>query len=239
MLDRYPTDKFGFILSKDDVVILPKGKGEESGYGYVEEVVSKRSVRIKVDELSVDKYGALLIIQARKVINLSWRHILEKISNPVKNNFAEFDIIFRNYRYKSPVIKKRIRDLNKEFEHELKILQRQISDQSIKLLKLSFELKEHQNILEVGDVVIWQDIMAKIWDPVLCKIIETGLHPLYSVFTKKMKLGKRQYYRYDMEFDIIYHFTETEFYRIKMENKLKTPQEFIDFVNSNFKHFEE
>ena len=240
MANKLPTDKNGFIICIGDRVKPPFKKGADYPSGIVEKIISKHSVRIKIEqEVNFPIYGEYLDIDSKKLINLNWVYLKDKLPRMKMKNYPVFNDVFRFYAYKTPETKKKIENLHKEFEIKIQEYQLLIREKLSEIGSMENQMLVYNKILDIGDIVIWDDVMEGCNEPFLCKIIKfRTIHPVYSKYKKDLTLGKRETDRYEIEYDIQYKFTEEEFQKIINENKIKTPDEFIAYAKANVPPFE-
>lgn len=239
-INKLPTDKQGFIICIGDSVKLPTKKGVNLPYGIVDKIISKHSVRIKIDsEENIPFYGEYLTIDSKKLLDLNWVKLRDKLPRMKKKNYPVFNDVFKYYNYKSPSTKKKIEKLHEDFEIKIQEYQLLLREKLSEIGSMESQMKIYNNILDIGDIVIWNDVMEGCDEPFLCKIVKIGMfHPVYSKYKKDLTLGKRKIERYEIEYGIEYRFTEDEFQKIINENKIKTPDEFILYAKGNVPPFE-
>lgn len=237
MKKRFPVDKDGFIILEGHIVILPKGKRLKRGSGKVIEIVGNKGLLVEVDSLSQKFYGSKILIKAKKTISLNWKHILHSYKFPVLKELSP-NLLFTNAEYKSEELLQQMKVRHKEFYEEYYKYQLETLNFYKKQIIFNGYIDKHKWILEVGDIVIWSDDVAKLYEPKVCQISDVGIHPAYSVFSENWKLGKKVYYRYESDYGILYRFSQEEFNKILRIHNIASTQNFIETVKKHYPKFE-
>jgi hypothetical protein len=237
MFPNYPTDKYGFILCLDDLVIIPKGKHSRKGHGRVAEILSHKTVRLKVDEHDQPVFGEYLVIHGNKLVNILWRRNREKLANPLKERFINTCQLYPSIKHKSPEVRNHIINLIQEFDKCLEETQLVIHQNFKKLNHMAGQLFQHRLIIEPSDVVIWSDAVSHFYNPFLCKIVTPVYTVTYKPINKNMKPSAKEYTRYEGDAGILFKFSEAEFNQLVEINNIKSPQQFILYAKNHCKPF--
>ncbi len=236
---RKPKDKSGYLLLPGQIVYFVHQIVGECMYGTVEEIVSNRRVRISLYKESAKYFKEKqLIINGKLLVIINWNWISGELKCPLPQNYIRKYRFFENIGYKPPEVRQKLIELNKQYNMLIVDMQMYLYDFFEKLHKIEVALFPHENILEIGDIVFWNDSMEKRDEPFLCQITDSGMFPEYARFGKRMKLNKRTYWRYESEYNIIFRLSQKEFRKIMRKYKFKTSDAFVNFALLYLKKFE-
>ncbi len=236
---RIPTDKRGYLLFPGQRVYFIHQIVGEHMYGTVEEIVSNRRVKISLYKESAKYFKEKqLIVNGKLLVIINWNMISGDLKIPLPQNYISKYRFFENINYKPPEVKQKLIELNKQYNMLIVDMQMYLYDFFEKLHKIEVALYPHESILEIGDIVFWNDIMENRDEPFLCQITDCGIFPEYARIGKRMKLNKRKYWRYEMENNIIFRLSQKEFRKIMRKYNFKTSDAFVNFALLKLKKFE-
>lgn len=243
----YPIDKNGLIIRVGDYVELPAKKviirsqkrRIKNCMATVVEIVSKRSVKLKIDKDNIRYWGEFTIMRAVTLSNLTYLHYMSLYKGIRKDFNKVLKDVYQNIEYRNPDSFNLVKQINNETDIRIQELQIIFYDKMKELLNLKTQLVNYSQILEVGDIVIWNDSMGGFDEVKLCKIINVKhLDPEYSIFNNDLSIKNRVKSRYDIFYGIKYRFQESEFMDIIKQQNIKTAEEFIKYALDNLTQFQ-